>query len=889
MFTKQRLIASCAFCIALSVFWFAPDLVGLVGTGGLVWAAVPQICVPLAAALFCASAAVRSSDSDRTAWTHFAVGSSLYVAGNLGYLAYAAAGVTPSFPALPEAAYFAMACCFAAGMFHFLKVKDNISRIQFYNFIIICCSVTLTSLFFLNGSISASVMNPVGTTIAFLYPITWFSVAAFGLISAFLYDTRDKTFPLALLLLGMFAEAIGDIAYGIALMDGSYQPGGMIQLLWVASAGLFLWAATDRLQQLRHSAASSTAVIKRNNDHALVQAITPAAAIAMVLLAGIFTNSLGETPYVVAASTLALVLALLAGLREHYVVETQRRLRRAVDRGQVDLARSEYRLTTVLQSTTDSVIVVDRDWRIEFFNEHATAAPNQGRLLQIGANFWEVFPLADTGELGRLYRGAAETQQPAEFEYYVESMDSWLEITVNPTPEGLSIFHRDISERRRVREHIAHLAHHDPLTGLANRTLFRERLREAVDSGAQVATLLLDLDHFKEVNDTFGHPVGDALLVAIGERLRTCLRPTDTIARLGGDEFAIILTDPDQTLDVALLARRIVGVASAAYDIGGQSVRVGASLGIAQSGSGSDDPDTIFKNADIALYAAKAEAPGEYRFFELAMETEVQQRQALRVDLRAALDNGEFELAYQPLVDLEFNRVCGFEALLRWRHPVRGMVSPEIFIPVAEETGLIVPIGDWVLETACREAAKWPSHLSVAVNLSTRQFASSDLVDKIEAMLQRIGFDRNRLELEITETVLLKDSIANLMTLQRLRSLGIRIALDDFGTGYSSLGYLQRFPFSKIKIDRSFVSGLPGNEESQAIVRAVIGLGQTLGIRVTAEGVETQEQFDWIKCGCDEAQGYFLSRPVAAREVPGLLRSLGGKLDEGRHHSRMAS
>jgi EAL domain-containing protein (putative c-di-GMP-specific phosphodiesterase class I) len=304
-------------------------------------------------------------------------------------------------------------------------------------------------------------------------------------------------------------------------------------------------------------------------------------------------------------------------------------------------------------------------------------------------------------------------------------------------------------------------------------------------------------------------------------------------------------------------------------------VRVGASIGIAVAGRATR-PDELFKNADIALYAAKTEARGAHRFFEPSMHIELMQRQALRSDLANAIERGEFALAYQPLVDLRTDRVASFEALLRWNHPRRGPISPEEFIPVAEESGLIVPIGEWVLRQAAREAMRWPADVAVAVNLSPRQFATDGLADTVKRVLAETGLQASRLELEITETVLMRDSNTNLETLRRLRNAGVRIALDDFGTGFSSLGYLQRFPFSKIKIDRAFVSGLPGSEESQAIVRSVIGLGQSLGMKVTAEGVETPAQLAWVRNGCDEAQGYLLSRPVAAAEVFGVLAEIDG-------------
>jgi diguanylate cyclase (GGDEF)-like protein len=397
-----------------------------------------------------------------------------------------------------------------------------------------------------------------------------------------------------------------------------------------------------------------------------------------------------------------------------------------------------------------------------------------------------------------------------------------------------------------------------------------------VDAHATFAVILLDVDHFKEVNDTLGHPVGDALLLATAERLKACLRPSDLVARLGGDEF-VVIAEGAGAPEAVRLAQRFHETASTPHDIDGEQVRLGASMGIALSKGTETDPDRLFRNADIALYAAKASGRGAFRIFEASMELGMQERQALRADLRSALAKGELELHYQPLVDLRTEQVSSFEALLRWKHPTRGMVPPDLFVPIAEDSGLILEIGNWVLETACAEAVKWPREIALAVNLSTREFAGHELANNVAKALKGSGLAAGRLELEITESVLLRNSKANLETLHELRGIGVHIALDDFGTGYSSLAYLQQFPFSKIKIDRSFISGLPRSAASQAIVRSVIGLGMALGMRVTAEGVETEAQYDWVRLGCNEAQGYYIGRPTAASEIPKVIEAISAR------------
>jgi diguanylate cyclase (GGDEF)-like protein len=390
-----------------------------------------------------------------------------------------------------------------------------------------------------------------------------------------------------------------------------------------------------------------------------------------------------------------------------------------------------------------------------------------------------------------------------------------------------------------------------------------------------IAVLSLDLDHFKSVNDTLGHPIGDRLLQAAAERMRSCIRGEDVVARLGGDEFAILQVPSQQSPDVTALAARLIEVVGAPYDIDGHQVVVGASVGIAIAPNDSDVPDVLMKNADLALYRAKADGAGVYRFFEVAMDARMQARRALELDLRKALVNGEFEVFYQPIVDVKTGQITTCEALIRWHHPERGMVPPHEFIPVAEATSLIVPLGEWILRQACAEAARWPKHVTVAVNLSPAQFKSRNLVQTVISALATSGLAAERLELEITELVLLQESEGAFAILHQLRHLGIKIAMDDFGTGYSSLGYLRSFPFDKIKIDQSFIQDLPAKQDSVAIVRAVVGLSSSLGITTTAEGVETKEQLASLTAeGCNEFQGFLFSRPKSAADVARLFGEL---------------
>ncbi len=454
-----------------------------------------------------------------------------------------------------------------------------------------------------------------------------------------------------------------------------------------------------------------------------------------------------------------------------------------------------------------------------------------------------------------------------------------ISIRDQPMPDGGWVAtHDDIPERRTVEKRLAYMAHHDDLTGLANRVLLRQRLDEALTRarrGAAFAVLCVDLDHFKVVNDTLGHTMGDALLRAATVRMRQHLRDTDTLARLGSDEFAIVQCDMDQPVDATALAERLVRILAVPFDLDGQQAVIGASIGIAVTPGDGTDPDALLRNADRALTRAKADGRGCFRFFESGMDTVMQARRSLELDLRDAAARNAFHLHYQPLMSLRARRVGGFEALLRWNHPVRGNVPPAEFIPLAEEIGLITPIGAWVLHQACAQAATWPEGICVAVNISAVQFRGGALVETVASALRQSGLPACRLELEITESVMIENGEATLAMLRELRSTGVRIAMDDFGTGYSSLSSLRNFPFDKVKIDQSFVRELTDRPDCIAIVRAVTGICASLGMTTTAEGVETREQLAMLAAErCTDVQGYLFSRPCAAADLPDLLRTL---------------
>jgi len=439
----------------------------------------------------------------------------------------------------------------------------------------------------------------------------------------------------------------------------------------------------------------------------------------------------------------------------------------------------------------------------------------------------------------------------------------------------------DITERKRAEARLAFMAQHDGLTGLPNRNLLRQQADEMLQhtrrSPEKVALLMLGLDNFKSVNDTLGHTVGDKLLRGVAKRLRSTLREEDALARLNSDEFAIVQSGLTRPEDAVGLAKRLLEAISDPYLLDGHSVVIGASIGIAMAPGDGDDSEKLLKSADMALSRAKQDARGTFAFFEAALDAKAQSRRKIEVELRDAIQNDVLRPYYQPLIDLQSGRITGFEALVRWPHAERGMVSPAEFIPVAEDTGLINPLGGLMLRRACLDAATWPDDVRVAVNLSPLQFRSGNLLSMVTDALKHSGLPPRRLELEITETLLLEKSAQVLATLHALRALGVRISMDDFGTGYSSLSYLRSFPFDKIKIDQSFVRDLGANREAQAIIRSIVSLGKGLGVTITAEGVETEAELSCLRAeGCDEGQGFLFSKARPNAEIISLLAAQRG-------------
>ena len=567
-----------------------------------------------------------------------------------------------------------------------------------------------------------------------------------------------------------------------------------------------------------------------------------------------------------------------------------RQLRRQHAAAQHKLSEKTQHLDTAINNMTQGLLLFDASGRLAICNQqYIDMFGVSPEIVKPGCHLRDLI-------LHRQEQGTFVGDVDAYCAKFLNPMDDGVQTAETTTPDGRTIrliYQRspdggwattleDVTEGRRVQARIEHLAHYDALTGLPNRTLFQRHAEALLQSaGAQFAILYIDIDEFKRINDSLGHLIGDEFLKGVAGRLRQSVGPDDFIARLGGDEFAIVQRNVSGDEDVSVLVARIYDGLRTPFDCNGHRLSSDASIGVAVAPRHGSDLFGLLKSADLAMYAAKAAGRRTYRFFEPSMEKQANLRRELESELRMALVEGGFELHYQPLVDLRNDDVTGCEALLRWRHPLRGMVSPADFIPVAEDTGLIEEIGQWVLRTACAEAATWPAHVRLAVNVSPIQFRSQSLSLKVAAVLAETGLDPRRLELEITEAVLIADDDAALVALNQLRALGVHIALDDFGTGYSSLQYLQRFPFDKIKIDRSFVKEVTRNSSSASIIKAVVSIAADRSMITTAEGVETLLQRETVQnLGCTQMQGYLFSAARPAHEIRTLLAACPAPVED---------
>ena len=659
----------------------------------------------------------------------------------------------------------------------------------------------------------------------------------------------------------------------VALADSvtALRAYGIAGALWLAGSLLLLFAAAGP-QRRRGGAPARRDLI----------AALPYVVAVIALVAGIVRMALGDHLNPAVATWTRAGMALLIVGRQMIIALESRRLTRRLEArvaeraGELHIRKQRYR--ALVEQSSDSLAILDADSTVRYQSDSVERIFGFPASTFLGNRFVDL-----TGRrVGERVLAAIDEVLPTPyavtvFEIMLRHADGQLrqaEMTItnlmdDPVVRGLVFNTRDVSEAHELQERLRHEAYHDTLTGLANRALFRERLAAAAAAG-EPAILFLDLDGFKEVNDSLGHAAGDELLVQLAGRLRALVPPSGTVARLGGDEFALIV---DTREHAEQLAAAILGDLEAPFVVGGRDLHAGAAIGVAAAVDASDI-EQLQRNADLAMYRAKDAGGGVYATYDPAMHDALIRRLELAADLRLALERDELVLHYQPTVCLRTGSIVGFEALVRWRHPTRGMIPPLEFIGVAESTGLIVPLGRWVLMEACRQAVAWDRPLKMAVNVSVRQFDSGDLAATVAEVLAVTGMPADRLCLEMTESVLLTDTDENLSRIVSLKALGIQLAMDDFGTGYSSLAYLRRFPMDVLKIDRSFVDRLGDQHEDEALVRTIVRMGRNLGMSLVAEGIETEVQLAVLRAmGCDFAQGYLLSKPLPAAEAGRALES----------------
>ncbi|MEE8600384.1 putative bifunctional diguanylate cyclase/phosphodiesterase [Euzebya tangerina] len=722
------------------------------------------------------------------------------------------------------------------------------------------------------------------TIISLAYPlgdIISVTIVAYVMLRARETNTHPPV-PLGLVGLALIAIGVADSGFTLMTAAGTYASGSAIDIGWCLGYVLILMASRVAL----HSTTTDDEV---NSEHAYDSdspgsMLMPYAALLLLVLVGIVSliDTGALSPFVTSLRTGILILIIV---RQFLASRELSVVRRAIRERTDELYAIRHRYEGLALHASDVVAIVDTRTRVSYVSGSIKTVfehdPDEVLDRPLTDLLREDYAQTLTAAVGQ---AAAEAQgtRTVEVEVAHSLGTRWAEMTVtnqldNPHINGLIVNCHDVSERKILEEQLLHLAFHDSLTALANRPLFKERVEEALKAdygGKRVAVLFLDLDGFKQVNDSLGHAAGDLLLVMVSERLRTCVRASDIVARLGGDEFAVLLPDVDNEAAPRRTAERIIGALVEPFELNGRSIVVGGSIGIARTKGHPITCDELLRNADLAMYRAKSRAGSAIEVFEPQMHTHLVRQLQTEGDLRAALDNEEFELHYQPTIELRTGRIIGVEALIRWSHPDRGLIPPLSFIPIAEATGLIRDIGRWVLTTACRQMVHWQQEvpgyrdLTVAVNLSGKEITRPGLLSDVGEVLRETGLDPACLMLEMTESVLFEHDETTLKTLDGITAMGVRLAVDDFGTGYSSLAYLHRFPADVLKIDRSFVERITGPAQDSELVNTIVRLGRSLDMTTIAEGIENASQMEVLRqLGCEHGQGYHLARPLSAQEL----------------------
>jgi diguanylate cyclase (GGDEF)-like protein/PAS domain S-box-containing protein len=731
--------------------------------------------------------------------------------------------------------------------------------------------------------------------ISLAYPLGDVVIVTIVIYMLALQRQRGRNFShLALVGVGIVAFAISDTGYVYLNLIGAYASGGVTDIGWFAGFSLILLAARKPVGALPEGEPADQTEEPGEGGQPFGVLLPYVAVLAALLTSVVWFARTGQSNPFVAYTRSALIL-LIVGRQLLTLLENRNLTRnleaRVADRT-AELFASEQRFHALVQHSSDVVTVVSTEAEVLYQSESVQRVFGYPAQVLTGRRLTNLIDEESAARLAQALRSVAgRPYATTVLELTVRHRDRRLrqaEMTItnllpDPSVRGLVLNTRDISERKELQDQLVHEAYHDALTQLANRALFRERVAEALADRPDtddVTVLFLDLDGFKEVNDSLGHLAGDQLLVQVADRLRGSIRDGDIVARFGGDEFAVLVQSPLSSPDAETVASRIVESLHEPFRIDTRDIHVQASIGLASAGLLADEDggaEQLMRNADLAMYKAKSAGGSGYASYDPQMLSGLVDRLELEADLRLALERGELELHYQPTIDLSDSRVVGFEALVRWQHPTRGLISPLDFIPIAEGTGLIVPLGRWVIDEACRQAMAWSAAgatrpVKMAVNVSVRQFDRCDLPAIVGEVLAETGMPAGQLCLEMTESVLMTDTEENLAALVRLKALGVTLAIDDFGTGYSSLAYLRRFPVDTLKIDRSFVERLGEQADNTALANTIVQLGQSLGMSTVAEGIEEYGQLAAVRgMGCTYAQGYYFSRPVPAAEAGRLL------------------
>jgi diguanylate cyclase (GGDEF)-like protein/PAS domain S-box-containing protein len=838
------------------------------------------------AGVACLVRAGRCTGRTRWAWRSIGLGMLCYAVGDVRWTwVETVHGEAVPFPSLADAGYLAMPPLVVAGLLMVPVARQSVAnRIRsVVDGLMIATSLLLVSWLLVIGPLLAQgAETSVALPVVLAYPVSDIVlVTVVCYMLALLRRGGRNAGQLVLIAAAAALIGLSDTVYAYGMLGATYASGSVLDTGWFAGFALITLAAhrPDR-------------VVRRHREDVDEQEpfaiVLPYAVVVGALLISVARHGEDNT----FANWCRSVLILLIVARQLLTLLENRRLTRTLESRvaarTADLYASEQRFRALVQQSSDSVAVIDADSTIRYQSESVERIFGWPAAVLLGHRLTAVAGRRAGPRIAAAIESVlGEPYATTVVELQLRHRDGRLrqaEMTItnlldDPSVAGLVLNTRDIQDAKELQDQLVHEAYHDGLTGLASRTLFRERLQAALEVSERddVAVLFLDLDGFKEVNDSLGHAAGDQLLVQVADRLRESVRDGDTVARFGGDEFAVLVESVTALADAETVARRIIDAVGRPFPIGRRELHVGASVGIA-SAADAGDIEQLMRNADLAMYRAKADGGSGLASYDPQMHDQLMDRLELEADLRAALDRGELAVHYQPTVALRTGEIVGFEALVRWYHPTRGVVSPLDFIGIAEATGLIVPLGRWVLAEACRQAVSWGAGagraLKMAVNVSVRQFDHGDLAATVAEVLAETGMPADRLCLEMTESVLLSDTDENLTRLLRLRALGVTLAMDDFGTGYSSLAYLQRFPLDVLKIDRSFVDRLGGDREDVALVHTIVRLGKSLGMATVAEGIEDPEQLAALReMDCDFVQGYYLLRPLPAGEAGRVLGS----------------